>query len=1003
MRSLKRLCCALLCALALVLCLHFARRASAANFNVNSLADTPDASLNDGVCADAGGACTLRAAIQQANADPPGDVIGFSVNGTINLTGALPDISNSMTINGPGSDKLTVRRDTGGVYRILTIKSGAMVMLSGFTISNGVAPAGPATPVCTGGGLFNSGALTTNDFNVSGNSTAGAPAGSATPVCPGGGIYNEGALAMTFSAVFGNSTGKGGTTAAARNGGNGGGIANAGTLSMTHCAVFGNSTGKGGDADPDGGKGGDGGGIYNFNDGVHTSVATLTACGVDGNGTGGGGVFQGTGGNSGSGSGGNGGGIANFTTMTITGSHVDDNGTGSGADAQPTVKGTAGSGGDGGGIYNAGTLKAVNCVLDGNGTGGGGVGNNLTCGFGNGGNGGGIASPTGSTLKLSQSTVVNSHAGFFGGVCGTNGTGGGIYGSAGVQIRSTLVARNSVGFPHSGMDVSGDSSFDSLGYNYIGANNSSCCSTSTDHGGVPSAPDLGLNLDPVTLIPFPGSFLIDAGLALDADGQPVTTDIRGDARPTDDPAVPPQPGGDNSDVGAFERQSTDPTPTPTPAPTPTPTLPFVQFGSATSQVGEGCVQTQVTVTRTGPLDGATVVTYETVVVSDVSAGGFATQRGDFTYAVGSVVFGPGEDTKSVPLLISEDAYAEGTEEVLVFLGSATGGKIGAPNPVHVQIVDNDISDGATNPIDGDDTFVCQHYHDFLSRQADDGGQSFWSSQLAACGADAQCRAARRVGVSAAFFLSIEFQQTGYYVIRTNKVAFGDQPGTPRYLAFLAATQEIGRGVVVGQGDWQTQLENNKQRYAEEISTRGDFSVAHAGQGGAGYVNSLFANAGVTPTQAERDAAIAALGDGGDAGRARALRSVVESGSVYNKLYNEGFVLSQYFGYLRRNPDNAPDTDFSGYNFWLSKLNQFTQPGEDVRDDSVALARVTRAEMVRAFLLSAEYRGRFQGDPDRGSQIGSVASLGVGVGWPQSGLRAALFGDGARARGPRRRT
>src|ERR1043165_1930204 len=141
------------------------------------------------------------------NADPPGDVIALSVNGTINLTGALPDISNSMTINGPGSDKLTVRRDTGGVYRILTIKSGATVMLSGFTISNGVAPAGPAG-TNGGGGLFNSGALTTNDFNVSGNSTADAPAGSATPVCPGGGIYNEGALAMTFSAVFGNSTRK---------------------------------------------------------------------------------------------------------------------------------------------------------------------------------------------------------------------------------------------------------------------------------------------------------------------------------------------------------------------------------------------------------------------------------------------------------------------------------------------------------------------------------------------------------------------------------------------------------------------------------------------------------------------------------------------------------------------------------------------------------------------------------------------------------------------------
>ena len=103
-----------------------------------------------------------------------------------------------------------------------------------------------------------------------------------------------------------------------------------------------------------------------------------------------------------------------------------------------------------------------------------------------------------------------------------------------------------------------------------------------------------------------------------------------------------------------------------------------------------------------------------------------------------------------------------------------------------------------------------------------------------------------------------------------------------------------------------------------------------------------------------------------AGRARALRSVAVSGSVYNKLYNPAFVLMQYFGYLRRNPDDAPDNSLDGYDLWLVKLKRFTLPGEDERDESVALARVRRAEMVRTFLLSAEYRRRFQGDPSRGS-------------------------------------
>ncbi len=42
---------------------------------------------------------------------------------------------------------------------------------------------------------------------------------------------------------------------------------------------------------------------------------------------------------------------------------------------------------------------------------------------------------------------------------------------------------------------------------------------------------------------------------------------------------------------------------------------------------------------------------------------------------------------------------------------------------------------------------------------------------------------------------------------------------------------------------------------------------------------------------------------------------------------------EYFGYLRRNPDDAPDNNFSGYDFWLNKMNQFSLPSEDVRDET----------------------------------------------------------------------
>ena len=126
---------------------------------------------------------------------------------------------------------------------------------------------------------------------------------------------------------------------------------------------------------------------------------------------------------------------------------------------------------------------------------------------------------------------------------------------------------------------------------------------------------------------------------------------------------------------------------------------------------------------------------------------------------------------------------------------------------------------------------------------------------------------------------------------------------------------------------------------------------------------------MTPTTAERNAAISAYGAGDTTGRAAALRSVADSNSVFQRQYNPAFVLMEYYGYLRRNPDDAPDNNFSGYDFWLNKMNQFSQPGEDVRNESVALGRVKRAEMVKAFIVSGEYRQRFAGSPT-GNQQGA---------------------------------
>jgi len=259
--------------------------------------------------------------------------------------------------------------------------------------------------------------------------------------------------------------------------------------------------------------------------------------------------------------------------------------------------------------------------------------------------------------------------------------------------------------------------------------------------------------------------------------------------------------------------------------------------------------------------------------------------------------------------------------------------------------------GTNQPItiDDSDFFVQQHYVDFLSRFPDQSGFSFWQGEINQCGTNAQCVEARRVNVSAAFFLSIEFQATGYFVYKAHKAAFGNLSGKPvpvRRETFMPETRSISNGVVVNTPGWEQAIENNKNAYVLSFVGRPDFQAQFpATMTADAFVDRLYSNAGVTPTAGERNAAIAAFGTGNAAGRAAALRAVVESNSLHRAEFNRAFVLMQYFGYLKRNPDEGPDVNFAGYNFWLAKLNEFQ--GDFVR-----------AEMVKAFISADEYRTRF---------------------------------------------
>jgi len=168
--------------------------------------------------------------------------------------------------------------------------------------------------------------------------------------------------------------------------------------------------------------------------------------------------------------------------------------------------------------------------------------------------------------------------------------------------------------------------------------------------------------------------------------------------------------------------------------------------------------------------------------------------------------------------------------------------------------------------------------------------------------------------------------------------------------FLPDTQEIGQGVVVGQTGWEAVLENNKQAFAARFVQRPRFTTAFSSaMTPAQFVDKLFSNAGVTPSTTDRNAALAEFGSDSttadSAARARALRRVAENSTLVTNEFNRAFVLMQYIGYLRRNPNDPQDTDYTGYEFWLNKLNFFN-------------GNFVNAEMVKAFITSVEYRSRF---------------------------------------------
>ncbi|MGI8655302.1 MAG: S8 family serine peptidase [Pyrinomonadaceae bacterium] len=242
---------------------------------------------------------------------------------------------------------------------------------------------------------------------------------------------------------------------------------------------------------------------------------------------------------------------------------------------------------------------------------------------------------------------------------------------------------------------------------------------------------------------------------------------------------------------------------------------------------------------------------------------------------------------------------------------------------------------ALNATQLDDTtfFVEQHYKDFLARGSDPGGLAYWSGLINQCNGDAQCIDGQRVSVSAAFFIEQEFQESGNYVYRLYK---GTLNRRPIFTEFNADRSQVVGG---------TGLAASKQALADAWVARPEFTQKY-GQNPTPdqLVDALIASIKTTTgntvdLSSQRQTYLSELQSG--ASRGQVVRELIEQQAFQQAEFNRAFVLMQYFGYLRRDPDQG------GYDFWLGILtNKLPNDSSGYR------------AMVKAFMTSIEYRARF---------------------------------------------
>jgi len=282
--------------------------------------------------------------------------------------------------------------------------------------------------------------------------------------------------------------------------------------------------------------------------------------------------------------------------------------------------------------------------------------------------------------------------------------------------------------------------------------------------------------------------------------------------------------------------------------------------------------------------------------------------------------GPGSGSGSVKYAVAEN--------------TTTGPRTGTVTIAgQVLTISQSVGPAPIQPADDAQFFVRSHYLDFLAREPDADGLGYWTNEITKCGTDPACLNLRRIGVSAAFFIENEFQDTGSFVYRLYKGSLGRQPTFAEF--------SVDRLQVIGGSD----LEAQKTAFALAFVQRQEFVSKYQGTGKSaqGFVDALIAtvmsSSGVDLT-GERENLLTTYDLGNNLAESRSLtvRAAIEDVKFKQAVYNPSFVLMQYYGYLHRDPEQ------DGYLFWLDVLNN-REPGN-------------YRGMVCSFITSAEYQLRF---------------------------------------------